>query len=371
MRVLFVPSWYPRPGRDVEGTFVREHARAAARYADVQVLHVHQSDGSYEHRTEGPPQEIAVGYQAGRGLHARAAYAGAVRRASAMLPKGWRPDVVHLHVAYPAGAAALWASARWRAPLVYTEHAGPLDALLSSRTARAVGRAVAARAVLGLPVSAALGEDMQRLHVAPRQLLVVPNAVDPATFVSRNRRTSSKRLRLLTVAMLVPGKGLEYAIDMVDVLKTRGYDLSLDIVGDGHLREELIARARRHGVGENVRFLGELSKVQVAERMWTADALVLPSLRETFGVVAAEALVAGLPVVATRCGGPETVVGPLDGVLVRRGDAEALADGVVEVRQTRYEGLARRALDRFGSDAVGRQLAAVYAAAVLPSPRVG
>jgi len=92
--------------------------------------------------------------------------------------------------------------------------------------------------------------------------------------------------------------------------------------------------------------------------------LVLPSRRESLGLVLAEALACGTPVLSTRCGGPEDIVTDEVGVLVPPEDPEALANGIEQLlaRRESFEPnrLRAYALERFGFDAVGKRLSALY-----------
>ena len=102
----------------------------------------------------------------------------------------------------------------------------------------------------------------------------------------------------------------------------------------------------------------------MAEEYRDADAFVLASRLETFGVVYIEAMAAGLPVIATACGGPEDFVSPDNGILVPKEDVPALADAMERMIRTResYDSaaIARFARDRFSPAAVAGELEAVY-----------
>jgi glycosyltransferase involved in cell wall biosynthesis len=89
------------------------------------------------------------------------------------------------------------------------------------------------------------------------------------------------------------------------------------------------------GISQNVRFLGELSREGVKAAMWEANALVLSSFQESFGIVLIEAMSTGLPVVATRCGGPEDIVTEETGILVEPGNIEQLSEAMQRVRDSR------------------------------------
>ena len=92
---------------------------------------------------------------------------------------------------------------------------------------------------------------------------------------------------------------------------------------------------------------------------------MLPSHIETFGVVLAEALACGLPVIATHSGGPQSIVTEADGLLVPPADVPALADALRTMREqsARYDSadIRARCRARFGEAAVVSQLAAIYA----------
>jgi glycosyltransferase involved in cell wall biosynthesis len=98
--------------------------------------------------------------------------------------------------------------------------------------------------------------------------------------------------------------------------------------------------------------------------MLAADAFVLSSRVETFGVVVVEALATGMPVIATRSGGPECIVTLDDGLLVGVGDVEGLGEAMVRLRDTvsRYDAsdLKARCATRFGEAAFVSAVEGVY-----------
>ena len=85
--------------------------------------------------------------------------------------------------------------------------------------------------------------------------------------------------------------------------------------------------------------------------MAAADLFVLPSFYDSFGIALIEAMACGLPVVATRCGGPEDIVDPAVGRLVAVGDAEDLAAGILAVLEN---------YDRYDREAIRQQAEARY-----------
>jgi glycosyltransferase involved in cell wall biosynthesis len=121
--------------------------------------------------------------------------------------------------------------------------------------------------------------------------------------------------------------------------------------------------ARDCGTAHRVEFTGGLAPAGVRERMWQANAFVLPSAFETFGVVLVEALATGIPVISTRSGGAEDIVEPGLGVLVDQDDEAGLADAMVAVasRSCVAEDLRNRTAGRFSFEKVAEDLRGVYA----------
>jgi glycosyltransferase involved in cell wall biosynthesis len=158
-------------------------------------------------------------------------------------------------------------------------------------------------------------------------LHLVRTGVDPASF--RPNRNGDASKRLLTVARLVPGKGLDVLIDALARLKRRGVAVEAEIVGDGPDRERLAARVQKLGLDGHVRLLGPASQERVREHYAGATLFCLPSFSEGVPVVLMEAMAMELPVVATRITGiPELVDEGASGFLVPPGRPDLLADSL-------------------------------------------
>ncbi len=136
----------------------------------------------------------------------------------------------------------------------------------------------------------------------------------------------------------------------------------LAIGGSGPERARLERLIAERGVADQVMLLGQLDRAGVRELLGASDAFVLSSKRETFGVVLVEAMACGLPVVATRTDGPEAIIrGPALGELAEHNPTDLglamarVADGDYDPGRLRGE-----ALERYGLNAVGARLEALY-----------
>ncbi|MDO9557596.1 MAG: glycosyltransferase [Coriobacteriia bacterium] len=238
------------------------------------------------------------------------------------------PAFVHAHGIYPSGSAARRLCESTDIPLVLSVHGSDLYTNLTRTSwANEVRRTVASAAAV-VCVSKSLARDVMALAGAdPRRVTVVPNTFDTARFRLLTRQRS-EGLRLVSVGRLVPEKGFEVLLGAVARLTESGVDVSLILVGTGPEHAALRLRARELGIEAHVRLLGSQSGDELVSCLRDADMFVSSSKREGFGVAILEALATGLPVVATRVGGPEDLVGPEDGVLVPGGDETALAEGI-------------------------------------------
>jgi glycosyltransferase involved in cell wall biosynthesis len=146
---------------------------------------------------------------------------------------------------------------------------------------------------------------------------LVENGVDLEHFrrvpAAVQRHTGSVRFGF--VGRLVDWKAVDILLEAFAALDP-ALDTALEILGDGEERPTLEAQARRLGIERRVRFHGFVPHEEIAERMRDWAALVLPSLRECGGAVVLEAMAVGLPVIATRWGGPADYLDESCGILI-------------------------------------------------------
>ncbi|MCB1487059.1 MAG: glycosyltransferase [Bauldia sp.] len=186
---------------------------------------------------------------------------------------------------------------------------------------------LARRAALTIAVSQNLARHLTNdWGAAPDRVAVIYNPV--ATGPLQPARTEAEILArepiVLAVGRLVPEKDFATAITAIAQLDRP--DIRLVILGEGPERPALLALAERLGVADRVELPGYDSPWKWYEK---ARCSVLTSRSEAFGNVVVEALAAGLPVVVTRCGGPEEIVDdPRYGTLIPTGDATALATAI-------------------------------------------
>jgi glycosyltransferase involved in cell wall biosynthesis len=163
----------------------------------------------------------------------------------------------------------------------------------------------------------------------PFSSTVIENAYDDSVFVA-NQAWKDRR-GMAFVGRLVSDKGVETVLQASRRLRERGHDLPVFIIGDGPLRADLEAMARRHGMQDSIRFMGKLPPAEVADLLNKVKYLAIPSMwAEPFGIVALEGIACGCIPLGTNGGGLIDAIGPC-GPVFKPGDYEALADNVARL----------------------------------------
>ena len=161
---------------------------------------------------------------------------------------------------------------------------------------------------------------------------ILPNGIDPAAWPTGRVRRTARPLRVVTATRLAPRKRVTALLGAVAAASKRlgPGALTVDVFGDGRLRETLVGRAEMLGVDGLVRWRGRLTRAELAREYRDADVYVSPSRLEAFGIAALEARTAGLPVIGrVDSGVSEVIVDGVSGLLAE--DDDGLADALVRL----------------------------------------
>ena len=345
-------------------------------------------------RRLGVPVEVIRGTEGSLRLHvwhtsrgvldiARAAWS--VRRRAAA--RG--ADLVHAN-SVRAGLAAALASSTGGPPVVVHVH----DALPPGRTSALALKAIGRRAAVVIPNSHYTEASVARVHPTA-SVRVVHGAVDLRRFDPAGIDPAAARALLglepsafvlAVVAQITPWKGQDDAIRTVGLLKRRGLEARLLIVGspkfvsgatryDNRAYARLLGRLTESlGLGEEVSFLGE--RADIPEILGAVDVLLVPSWEEPFGLAIVEAMAMQVPVVATNVGGPvEIIRSGEDGLVLPPRTPEiwaAAIEGLAQNPGLREEmGLKARqqAAARFGVGQHVKEVLSTYEEALLSRER--
>jgi glycosyltransferase involved in cell wall biosynthesis len=255
----------------------------------------------------------------------------------------FKPDLMHMVFMGPGIYFAFTTAQVHPCPIILSFHGSWLRPELLQNTV--LHRAVEASSWYVACSESALA-DLRSIdpRIGPRSNAIL-NGLDAA--IAHPSPLDLEAPILFCSARIEPEKGLDLAIEAVRLLRPEFPRLRLRIAGDGTARPELETQAARAGIEDAVEFLGWQHPDRIPGLIDESAAVLVPSLREGFGLIALEGMLGARPVVAARTGGLPEVLGDEGGVLVEPESAEAIATALRDLfrdpeRATRV-GLAGRA----------------------------
>lgn len=160
---------------------------------------------------------------------------------------------------------------------------------------------------------------------------VIHNGIESNLLVNA-RKVSSPGRYVLSIGRFVEKKGFDILIKAFKLVVAQKPDIALVIAGDGPEKTGCSSLIHKFGLEQAVTLYGPANREEVNSLLKGCEFFTLPSLKEPFGIVMLEAMVARKAVVATRVGGvPEVITDGKDGMLVKAGSPEALAKGILEL----------------------------------------
>jgi glycosyltransferase involved in cell wall biosynthesis len=380
-KILWLCSWYPSRIDPFNGDFIQRHARAAALYNDIHVIHATgvpgkafspaeewnmDSPGLTEHILYYSQSASVFGKITGYFRWA-AAFGKAVRRYES---EYGRPDLVHVQVPVRAGLFALRLKKKWKVPFVVTEHwtiyqpSSSVQYEKQSTVFRFITRSVIRQSSLLLPVSNDLGKLMNR-KVAPKEFRVVNNVANRDHFYYREPKAASPLFRFLHVSNMSEQKNVPEIIACFKEFQKKFPDTELVLAGP--FTPVIKAAADTRGLpGNKIVLRGEISYEAVAAEMQRAQALVMFSSYENSPCSIIEALCCGLPVIATRVGGIPELLDDENSLLIDSGDRA----GLIKAFEKMLAGyavynrkkIAEDAAGKFSYSVIGREMDEIYRA---------
>ena len=368
MKTIFIiPSWYPSAQDSISGIFFKQLAEAIAKYADefrVVVCLWGQCDeniplnrpyeivrwiGDFIKRPRGEwrvsngveiveDRAVSWSHRLPLGGSDRL-FPVARRNLVRAIEKFGRVDLIHAFVSYPAGGLAYRLSSQFNIPYIVTETSGPFpfpSHRLQNGQPKSEIRDALTGAARRIVPSEYLAKRFEELGLPGAD--IIPWSVDSNRFVL-GERSSSETINAVCCCRLVREKGVFDLLDAFVIASRAASNLRLKVIGSGPDENAIKQHSADNGLTGKIDWLGALSNDSTAEQFFNGDFFVLPSHLDTFGIVYIEAMASGMPVIATRCGGPDSFVTSEVGVLIDVGDVQGIAAAMVEMAHgyQRYE----------------------------------
>jgi glycosyltransferase involved in cell wall biosynthesis len=383
LKVLFLTHSFPRFVGDVPGSFllrlavalnergtevrvIAPAARDLAPREDIDGIHVERfryAPRSMETLayTGNMAQDVAGSFTAKIAL---TSFLGSELIHSAWERRSFKPDVIHAHWWFPSGLVGMTLASMSARPLVTTLHGTDLRLAKQVKASRSVFKTVLAKSSAVTAVSSWLASEIKSI-AGEVEIDVAPMPVATEKFEPRGEHHAN---RFLFAGRLNRQKGLDHLLRAFASMQ--GVAM-LDVIGEGANGAELKLLASQLGVSDRVVWHGQLKQPELVRHYQSATAVVVPSIDEGLGLVAAEALLCETPVIAFRSGGLTDVIEhEKTGLLVTPGHTAELAAALDRVLESpeRAQEMARAGravtLERFSPENAAARYTDIYHKAI-------
>lgn len=342
MNILIIPSWYPTPKVLIGGIFVKEQALALSEvypkaniivakwnndYSIIPLRKPYEALKMVAKYFMSQPEDIQLRenfyeFYTPSLLWSKKLPFGGYDRLYISIKKSFlrakkqfgKIDVIHAHISYPAGFIAYRLSQEFNVPYIITEHMSPFpfsSFLVKNKPIDEIYLAFN-HAKRTIAVSNSLSNKIKSFGLPCSD--VVPNFIDDDRFIpSMNKKD---KFTFFTLCGISAQKGIDTLLEAISLLDSELKNrIDFVIGGTGDELDKYKKLANELGL-DNVLWLGKVSRDEAPKLFQTSHAYIMLSRHETFGIVYAEAIASGIPVIATNCGGPEDIVNETNGILV-------------------------------------------------------
>lgn len=380
LHILIIPSWYPAKADDIDGSFFREQALALSKKghkvgviaSSMYSLRDWKSIIFKPHNVQFENDKGVLTYRQQRvnytprlkGITRARRVAMGAKLVDQYIVENGTPDIIHVHSMIDAGFIAYKIHQKYGVPYIMTEHSSAFArGLVDQKTINKL-QMVVRSAAKNIAVSGGFKRLLENTFKV-RDWDYIPNIVNDDFLKSKlNLNYENKDFIFINVCLFSQNKRVDLLILAFAKAFRGSLNIKLKLGGDGPIRSSLEKLVKSEGISEQVTFLGALERERVKEEIAKSDAFVLSSEYETFGVVIIEALALGKPVIATRCGGPESIIVPEVGYLVDKNSVECLAQGMIELYENRdkysVKDIREYCRTNFSEEAVINKLTDIY-----------
>jgi glycosyltransferase involved in cell wall biosynthesis len=376
-KILFLCKWYPNRNDLYQGIFIRNHANALSKHCNLAVIYVGGSNLSgsntyeIEISEEAGLKEIKVYYQNSLSLfnpfdklikafrYFRALWMGI----NIYRKEFGRPHLIHVHVLTRPAIFALIFKRIKKIPYIITEHFTgymPQHNEYEGYFKKWFDKIIVKEAAAITTVSSFLQKSMLN-HGLIGNYKIVPNVISPGP-----AKPDHKLLKAINISDMVDEmKNISGLINATAEILKDYPEFILEIIGQGKDRLKLEAQAVSLGIKDkNLFFLDPVPNKILLEKIASSSFLVVNSRYESFSVVAAEALACGVPVLSTKCGGPEEFIDSEHGLLIETDNQNELLFGIKFMIKNHSkfdpEKLRKYALERFGEESICNSFLDLY-----------
>jgi glycosyltransferase involved in cell wall biosynthesis len=370
---LIIPSWYPTAQQPLTGIFIEKHVQMISGFVDVVVMYIKESEkeSMQEEKVSDAYMKYTYCYEPSSSrLVNQLKYILAQWRAYGHITRKYgKPSMLHLQVVFPAGIFVYLLLLFKNIPLVITEHwSGYTDEdgryarqspLFKHLTKALFKKAAKISVVSGYLRKAIIKQNL----TAENKISIVSNILHIPDTPSISGVQPPKALFI--GHLNDHEKNISMLIAAVEIVAQKYPDFRLTLIGGGDESEKFIHMARDKGrLDKTIHVAGYVPNTELSSYYLANNFFILTSNFETFNIAAAEAMLYGLPVVATRCGGPEEFVNDYTGIWINENNPKSTAAAIIEMIEKRgifdSVAIATDMKNKYGYDIILKQLKALY-----------
>lgn len=376
MKILVVSHGIPSPEDPQWGCFELDQAKALRALGHKVVMMATDGRHRIEHRKWGVTHSVIDGIDAyniyllplGILLYFNNLRHWVRQRMALFLFKRirnhhWTPDIIYAHYMVGMSEMAIVRKHFPTIPIVGIEHWSALNQPVLPNNIIAHGKIAYNTIDRLLVVSDSLRERIKN-HFGKDSDVVYDMLGDEFVGAKVEEKKKDVTFEFVSVGSLLYGKGFELLIDAFAKSGLVDKGCTLTIVGDGEERNHLEHQIVECGLEQKVHLVGRMNKQQIIALLRRGNVFALASRGETFGVAYIEAMSQGLPVIATKCGGPEEFVDESNGILIPKEDVKALTMALNEIfdNYDQYDNfqIATECNRRFAPLSIAKQLEQIF-----------
>lgn len=329
MRIFIVARGYPTERYKMNGLFEFDQAKALTDLGhEVVYLAIdlrscrHKRKWGIEELEKNNVKIVSINLPCGRVptiLLYMAGIIGVKKVYKLAVEKYGKPDIIHSHF-LEISYMAIKALQTEKIPIVVTEHSSAVFEDKLNGVGKRSAFYVYQSADGVIAVSSALAKFIKDIY--KRECIVIPNMLKFENVSTNVKRTEG--FHFVSIGSLIYGKRMDLLIEAFYNAFCNKPDVKLIIIGDGNQKEELSRQIRYLKMTNQIALLGIKSREEISKLLQQSDCFVLASKSETFGLSYIEAMSFGLPIIATKCGGPIDFVSEQNGILIEVDNKEEL-----------------------------------------------
>jgi glycosyltransferase involved in cell wall biosynthesis len=366
INLLVIPDLFPKFDGDVQGIFLLDYLKCVKEYCKTDVLFMRLTGkkGLHTEATEDATiHRYCVSSKKAPFFLKPFAYISWFTKGYQIGKTFTEVDIIHAHGSILSGTLSYLIAKKLKVPFIITEHQGPFTMTTDSFWKLRWTRFIMQKANAVLTVSNHLKEEIEAANIHPKKIIVTHNPVDTNLFQLKTNTAITNNI--LFVGRLDEFKGGLRSLKAFHKIIPNNQQHTFTIVGDGEEMKEIKNYLEANLILKTkVTLTGSLSKAAIAKQLQAADFFVFPSRHESFGLVIAEAMSCGLPVIVGNQTAPKEYVGKDSGLLIPPDDINAIVIAMQQVIDNlsiyKADNVRQHVISNFSFDVFGRRLKTIY-----------